>query len=81
MTQFGSDLLADSPELIQQYKRALEQNISAPEKLFACTVITFCTVPAVHDPDHYPITKIDWLIDQLMDDRVILINRQTDIDR
>ena len=38
MTLFGSDPLADSPELIQQRQRALEQNIPAPEELFAFTV-------------------------------------------
>ena len=30
--------LADSPELIQQCQRALEQNILTPEELFAFTV-------------------------------------------
>ena len=38
MTQFGSDPLADSPKLIQQRQRALEQNIPAPEELFTFTV-------------------------------------------
>ena len=38
MTLFGSDPLANSHELIQQHQRALEQNILAPEELFAFTV-------------------------------------------
>ena len=38
MAHFGSDPLADSSELIQWCHRALEQNILAPEELFAFTV-------------------------------------------
>ena len=38
MLQFGTDPLADSPELIQRRQRELEQNVSTPEELFAHTV-------------------------------------------
>ena len=38
MAQFGSDPLAESPELIQQRQSTLEENIPTPEDLFAFTV-------------------------------------------
>jgi len=38
VAHFGSDPLADSPELIQQCHRAMQQNIPTPEELFAFTV-------------------------------------------
>jgi len=61
VAHFGSDPLADSPELIQKCHRAMQQSIPTPEELFAFTDngdYALLQVPAVHDPYHCAITKI-----------------------
>jgi len=49
VSHFGSDPLADSPELIQQRHRAMQQNIPTPEELFAFTV-NGDYMPHLHSP-------------------------------